>query len=76
MKRFRVPALNQELILAAFEEEGWLAHLDDPLPRPRNCNAKERLHAAIKRLNRHQVKPLIRFRADGSGSGIIWDAVR
>ena len=32
VKRFRVPARNQELILKSFEEEGWPAHIDDPLP--------------------------------------------
>ena len=32
VKRYRVPAPNQELILAAFEEEGWPQLIDDPLP--------------------------------------------
>jgi hypothetical protein len=75
VKRFREPALNQELVLAAFEEEGWPPHIDDPLPSPRSCAAKERLHDTIKRLNRHQVNRLIRFRGDGSGSGVIWESL-
>ena len=32
IKCFKTPAPNQELILAAFEEEGWPVHIDDPLP--------------------------------------------
>jgi hypothetical protein len=39
IKWFRVPAPDQERILDAFEEEGWPASIDDPLPprtgRPR-----------------------------------------
>ena len=27
-----MPALNQEIILAAFQEDGWPAHIDDQLP--------------------------------------------
>ena len=73
VKRFREPALNQELILAAFEEEGWPPHLDDPLPSSGSTDPKERLHDTIKRLNRHQVHRLIHFRGDGSGTGIIWE---
>lgn len=73
VKRFRLPASNQELVLAAFEEEGWPRHIDDPLPSPRDCDPQQRLHDTIKRLNRHQVNPLIRFRANGSGNGIFWE---
>jgi hypothetical protein len=32
VKRFAVPALLQEVILAAFEEDGWPPRIDDPLP--------------------------------------------
>ena len=32
MKQFKVPSPTQESILAAFEEEGWPAAIDDPLP--------------------------------------------
>lgn len=73
VKRFRLPASNQVLVLAAFEEEGWPRHIDDPLPSPFDCDPQQRLHDTIKRLNRHQVNPLIRFRANGSGSGIFWE---
>jgi hypothetical protein len=75
VKRFREPAQNQELILAAFEEEGWPPHLDDPLPVNDSTDPRERLHDTIKRLNRHQVNRLLRFRGDGKGTGIIWEAL-
>jgi hypothetical protein len=75
VKRFKEPALNQELILAAFEEEGWPHHLDDPLPNTCNNDAKQRLHDTIKRLNRHQVNRLILFRGNGSGTGVIWESL-
>jgi len=73
VKRFRLPASNQELVLAAFEEDGWPRHIDDPLSHPLDCDPHQRLHDTIKRLNRHQVNPLIRFRANGSGNGIFWE---
>ena len=75
VKRFRVPAPNQELVLAAFEEEGWPPHLDDPLPNNSSTDPKQRLHDTIKRLNRRQVNRLLYFRGDGSGTGVLWEAV-
>lgn len=72
VKRFRLEAKSQELILAAFEEEGWPTHLDDPLPPRADVDSRRRLHDTIKRLNRHQEHQLIRFHGDGSGRGIRW----
>src|SRR6185312_7853921 len=43
VKRYRVPAPNQELILAAFEEEGWPQLIDDPLPPQDELDPKRRL---------------------------------
>ena len=40
VKQFRVPAGNQELILAAFEEMGWPPHIDDPLPPVHDLDPK------------------------------------
>ena len=72
VKRFRQPARNQEMILAAFQEEGWPAHLDDPRPGGDNRDAPDRLRDTVKKLNR-QANPLIRFLCDGTGQGIIWE---
>ena len=73
VKRFRVPARNQETILSAFEEEGWAEHIHDPLPVTHEIDAPTRLHDAINRLNRCQIRPLLRFRGDGRGTGILWE---
>ncbi len=70
VKEFRQSAVNQELVLAAFEEEGWPPQLDDPLPPTKNIDPKVRLHDTIKRLNRHHLYRVIRFSSDGKGRGI------
>jgi hypothetical protein len=76
VKRFRLPARNQELVLAAFEEEGWPPHIDDPLPSRLDHDAKQRLHDTIRRLNQHQINRLIHFRGDGRGCGVLWESRR
>jgi hypothetical protein len=75
VKQFKVPAANQERILAAFEEEGWPVRIDDPLPPNAEQNPKRRLHDTINSLNRNQKQHLIRFTGDGSGQGIRWELV-
>jgi hypothetical protein len=73
VKAFRVPSPNQAAVLAAFEEEGWPAHIDDPLPYDPDVDPKQRLHDTIKSLNRNQKIRLIRFLGDGRGVGIRWE---
>jgi len=73
VKRFRVPARNQETILSVFEEEGWAEHIHDPLPVTPDIDAPTRLHDAINRLNRCQINPLLRFHGDGKGTGVFWE---
>jgi hypothetical protein len=75
VKQFKVPAANQETILAAFEEENWPPRIDDPLPPQPDQDPKRRLHDTINSLNRNQKQPLIRFLGDGSGRGIRWEPV-
>jgi hypothetical protein len=75
VKQFRVPADNQELILAAFQEEGWPSQIDDPLPPEGEIDAKRRLHDTINRLNRNQRRQLIRFKGNGNGCAIRWESV-
>jgi hypothetical protein len=72
VKWFRVPAASQETILAAFQEDGWPSRIDDPLMRRVECTPQDRLHEAVKGLNRHQVRPLLRFFRDGTGLGVAW----
>jgi hypothetical protein len=72
VKEFRVPAANQERVLAALQEEGWPTRIDDPLPPEPNLDPKSRLHDTIKALNRHQRCRLLRFSGDGRGWGVCW----
>jgi hypothetical protein len=73
VKEFKVPAANQEAILAAFQEEGWVPRIDDPLAPQLNQDSKRRLHDTINSLNRNQKQSLIRFLGDGKGEGIRWE---
>jgi hypothetical protein len=72
IKEFRRPAANQELVLAALEEEGWPPRIDDPLPPTSGIDPKDRLHDTIKALNRHHLHRMLRFGGDGTGWGIQW----
>jgi hypothetical protein len=72
VKRFKRPARNQELILAAFQEEDWPERIDDPIPGIHGKSAWRRLHDAIKALNHNQTKPGVHFYGDGSGRGVRW----
>ena len=69
---FLAPARNQEIILSAFEEEGWPPRIDDPLPPSRNVEPKRRLHDTIKWLNRDQEARVLAFLGDGTGEGVRW----
>ena len=73
VKRFQEPAYIQDLILAAFQEEGWPPVIDDPLPPADGIDAKERLSAAIERLNKNQKDAHMIFRGNGRGTGIRWE---
>ncbi len=76
IKRYRVPAPNQELILTAFQEEGWPEFIDDPLSPTDGIEPKLRLQRTIKCLNRHQLSGLIRFHGNGNGLRVHWEPVR
>ncbi len=73
VKQFKRKAVNQELILSAFQEEGWPTRIDDPLTPQPTIDEKRRLADAIKSLNRNQLTNHIRFHGDGSGQAIIWE---
>lgn len=65
VKRFRRPAPNQEVVLKAFQEEGWPTRIDDPTPNGR-------LRETLRALNEKQKEGHVRFEADGTGKGIVW----
>lgn len=73
VKEFKLPAPNQEAILAAFQEENWAPRIDDPLSPQAEIDPKRRLHDTITSLNRNQKAPLVRFLGDGSGQGVRWE---
>ena len=75
VKRFRVPAPNQELVLTVFQEDGWPLRIDDPLPPRHDIDPKRRLHDTVNCLNRNQRNPLIQFSGDGKGEGLRWKLV-
>src|SRR5262245_25866641 len=70
VKQFKLPSPNQEAILLAFHEKGWPPRIEDPLPPNANFDTKQRLHDAIRGLNRNQKNRLLRFKGDGTGVGI------
>lgn len=72
VKRFRQPAHNQETILAAFQEDGWPPRIDSPLSGNAETCAVDRLHEAVKKLNRH-TRCMVRFLSDGAGLGVLWE---
>jgi hypothetical protein len=75
VKKFCQVAPNQQIILAAFEEEGWPARIDDPLPQDPDQDPKERLRETVRRLNEHQHVHLIRFRVSNCGQAISWERI-
>jgi hypothetical protein len=76
IKRFRLPARNQEAVLSTFEEEGWPPSIDDPLPFLVSAQRRKgRLHATIRHLNANQQNRLIRFRGNGTGEAVLWELI-
>jgi hypothetical protein len=70
VKTFWITAVGQERILAAFEEDGWPARIDDPLPPVPGIVPRDRLHNILLKLNRTQ--SALKFFRDGTGEGITW----
>lgn len=73
VKEYKVPATNQEVVLAAFDELRWPLIIDDPLPPRDGLDPKRRLHDTINSLNRNQRHSLLKFRGKGGGQGICWE---
>jgi hypothetical protein len=73
VKRFTIPAFGPEVLLAAFEEQQWPKHIDDPLPLRDEAVRASRLQEAINALNCRQNRRLVRFVCDGNGQGVQWE---
>lgn len=76
IKVFKSRDTKQEVILAAFQEEGWPEVIDDPLwPAPAQT-PQGQLRQTIDGLNRsHREKNRIHFGAINRGTGIRWERV-
>lgn len=76
VKQFHRKARNQTIVLAVFQEDEWPRRISDPLP-PNGTDPKRRLNDTIRGLNTNHLtpKPTIRFRGDGSGTGVIWEFI-
>jgi hypothetical protein len=75
IKRYRVPAHSQALVLTAFQEMSWPRVIDDPLPPDGDHDPKQRLSTTIKSLNRNRLVRSIEFHGNGDGRHIGWQAV-
>jgi hypothetical protein len=69
VKRFTVPAFEQESILAAFEEQQWPSRIDDPFAG--TDGVAGRLPETVRRLNHGHRSRLICFQCEGSGC-VLW----
>jgi hypothetical protein len=76
IKRYKLRSPNQEAVLSKFEQQGWPSRICDPLD---GCHThdglRRRLQNTITSLNRNQKCRLIVFKGDGTGHGIVWEAL-
>jgi hypothetical protein len=75
VKHFRRAAPNQEYLLDALQELGWVARIDDPLPRRADVDPQDRLRDTVKSLNRSQDPLVIHFEVEVTGRGVRWRVV-
>jgi hypothetical protein len=73
VKRFTQKSDGQEIILLAFQEEGWPQVIDDPLMVKDDQEAKQRLRRAVDNLNRRQRVPLLHFHVIRQGTAVAWE---
>jgi len=72
VKRFKIPSVQQEAILAALEEKGWPGRIENPLGAAQG-DAARGMQQAIQSLNMNQKQPLIRFLEDAGGQAVLWE---
>jgi hypothetical protein len=72
VKRLSRRATAQAPICRAFEIHRWIFRILNPLLSKYDIDPVQRLHDAIKLLNRGQ--GIIHFGGDGTGLGVIWQA--
>lgn len=74
VKSYAQPAGSQLPVVLAFQEEGWVRIIEDPLSGIDGKDPAQRLHDTINALNRHQKggRQYIRFGGTGGGTQIYW----
>ncbi|MBI2824771.1 MAG: hypothetical protein HYX69_08800 [Planctomycetia bacterium] len=72
VRQYKVPSADQEIILAAFEEEHWPRRVDNPLPVQADPSPLRRLQDAVEALNGRQKHPLLQFLAEEDAAGVRW----
>ena len=75
VKRLRQQADVQEIVLRAFQRQGWPRALKNPLPKGSTIPMEARLHAVVRRLMNAQKEARIRFFRNGTKCMICWEAV-
>ena len=75
VKRLRQQADVQEIVLRAFQRQGWPRALKNPLPKGSMIPMDARLHAVVRGLMNAQKEARIRFFRNGTGCMICWEAV-
>jgi hypothetical protein len=74
VKRLRQQADLQEIVLRAFQRQGWPRALKNPLPKDSMVPVETRLHYAIRGLMNAQKEARIRFFRNGTACTICWEA--
>ncbi len=75
IKVYRQPSEKQEIVLCAFEEDGWVDQIDDPLPRGAavgDQDAKTFLRKTVEHLNRAQHPATLHFSVAANGERVCW----
>jgi hypothetical protein len=72
LKHYKPEAPNQEAIVRAFQDKHWQKYVT--VPQEFEVNTKNRLHDAIKHLNR-ALRPYLRFHQERNGNRISWEAL-
>jgi hypothetical protein len=71
VKEFHVSAMNQEIILAAFQRQKWRHCIDYPLLQ--SADPLKTLQNAVNRLNQRQCTQLLRFHTTNHGRTVTWN---
>lgn len=73
VKAFTSPASHQEMILSAFQEQGWPEAVVNPLPGASEDERHLRLERAVRRLNGRQRSQLLAFHVCAAGTNVSWE---